>query len=113
MREEFDAKTKRAEWLAANGRCRRCSKKIHAGDKHDFLDPDRVQYDHVKPAWLGGGGGPENCRLLCGACHAMKTGEEAAVRAKSNRVRNKVIKAERRKKRMPYRRFNGEIVWPD
>jgi hypothetical protein len=39
--------------------------------------------------WLGGKPTLENCRVLCLACHAVKTAEEASQRAKGNRIKDK------------------------
>ena len=42
------------------------------------------EYDHVVPLWKGGVHHTSNAQVLCVACHAAKTREEAADRAHSN-----------------------------
>lgn len=42
------------------------------------------EYDHVVPLWRGGTHHTDNAQVLCHACHAAKTAEEAADRARSS-----------------------------
>lgn len=102
-RREFPAKVKVAAFKRADDRCDECSAP---------LMPGRFHYDHIIPDALGGEPTLENCAVLCRSCHGAKTAQEDVPRiAKAKRVAAKHIGA-RPKTRMPYRRFNGEIVWP-
>ena len=44
-----------------------------------------AQVDHRLPLWVGGKDTLKNCRVLCDACHAIKTSREATLRAKARR----------------------------
>jgi len=81
MRAEFSKQTKREAWLRADGHCEGC------GQAFEGRRPD---YDHDKPAELGGDNSLENCKVLCPKCHRAKTLIEDMPRiVKSNRVREK------------------------
>ena len=103
-RREFPAKVKVAAFDRAQGRCEECTVEIRPGNG--------PEYDHRIPDALGGEPVLDNCAVLCRSCHGAKTAREDVPRiAKAKRVAAKHIGA-RPKTRMPYRRFNGEIVWP-
>lgn len=91
-RLEFSRKTKAARFAHCGGKCEGCGAKLRDG---------RFAYDHHVPTgWLGGDNSFENCRVLCTghrSCHQAKTDREAGQKAKSNRVRDKAIKAIGRK----------------
>lgn len=83
--DEFSASTRREAWRRSGGRCEwpGCG----------FLLAGKVShFDHIKPVWLWPLDDREhvnalrNCQLLCPFHHAEKTGEEAPVRAKANRL---------------------------
>ena len=65
MRREFPAKVKLAAFERAKGHCEGCGLKIVG----------RPEYDHDKPDGLGGEPTLENCKVLCGKCHRIKTHE--------------------------------------
>ena len=46
------------------------------------------------------------------ACHRTKTNTDLGVIAKAKRCQAKHMGVSRRKNKIPYRKFNGEIVWP-
>lgn len=65
MRREFPAKIKLAAWTRCGGNCEGCGRKIVG----------LPEYDHDKPDGLGGEPTLENCKVLCGMCHRIKTHE--------------------------------------
>lgn len=70
--------------MPINGKCR---KELRAGD---------CFYDHAQPDGLGGEPTLENCMVLCGSCHSLKTfGEDnpRMTKADNQRKRNFGIKA--------------------
>lgn len=84
----------------------------------DVIDGVRQPWDidHVIPLALGGKDEPENMRPAHAACHrgaGSKTSDDVKRIAKAKRVHAKHIGAVKPKRKMPYRRFNGEIVYPD
>lgn len=64
MRREFSAKTKALAAQRSGGHCDACTRKLMTGDYH---------YDHDTPDGLGGEPTLENCKVLCKACHSIKT----------------------------------------
>lgn len=44
----------------------------------------QLEFDHVDPLWKGGEHHVKNAQVLCPQCHAKKTAEEAADRARQN-----------------------------
>lgn len=67
MRREFSAKIK----LAAFNRCQRDGKPHCEGCGLTILGV--CEYDHDIPDGLGGEPTLENCKVLCGKCHRIKT----------------------------------------
>lgn len=61
------------------GVCHLCGLRIHAERG------ERWHVEHVIPLWLGGADKESNMKPAHMDCHAPKTREEAAVRAKTNR----------------------------
>jgi 5-methylcytosine-specific restriction endonuclease McrA len=103
-RQEFSQKTKLEAWRRSGGHCASCGKKIRTGDG--------PEYDHIITDFYNGGNSLANCQVLCKACHAMKTGDEDAPKhAKTRRYEKRAAKAERPKKKMSYRKFDGTPVW--
>ena len=90
---------------ATGGRCACCGRKIVAGKPWAL--------DHIKPLADGGENREGNLQPLCDLCHGAKTAKEATERAKGRRVQAKHLGIRAKKRKMPYRRFNGEIVWPE
>ncbi len=64
MRREFPARIKAAAALRSNGHCEGCTARLMTGQYH---------YDHDTPDAMGGEPTLENCRVLCKACHSIKT----------------------------------------
>lgn len=88
-REEFTAATKAAAALRAGGHCECCLIKILGVP----------EYDHVLPCGLGGDNSLENCQVLCGKCHRLKTADDRKPMAKADRLKRKREGRERRKGR--------------
>lgn len=109
MRREFSARVKVAAFERANGSCEGCGARLTVGKFH---------YDHDTPDGLGGEPTLENCRVLCVACHAVKTrtGDVPAI-AKAKRREARHIGAHKSKTPLPFgrgsklkRKMNGTIV---
>lgn len=80
MRDEFDAKTRKAIKARANGFCEKCGTRIGPGNPGEA--------HHKRACWKDGKGTLENGLWLgkkC--CHAEITAEEATIRAKADRQR--------------------------
>lgn len=93
MRREFSKQVKRAAFERAKGYCegmpygQPCGTKLMLGKYH---------YDHEIPDALGGEPVIENCKVLCVACHADKTGKKdipAIAKTKRIQDRQKGIKS--------------------
>ena len=89
--------------IDGKGRCSKCDHKFVPGDPP-------WQCDHIKPLWLGGENRESNMQILCVACHKKKTGGEAGIRAKTNRVRQKHFGLRKDRTIRAWRNFKGEIV---
>jgi hypothetical protein len=63
----FPAAVKRAAWKRCNGHCEGCTAPIAAGG---------FEYDHDICWELSRNSSLENCRVLCLACHRLKTAGE-------------------------------------
>lgn len=100
-RREFSKAVRLAAFQRCKGHCEECTTKLYSG---------RFDYDHDKEDTFGGEPTLENCRVLCRACHDKKTRTRAAVIAKSNRIRNRVIGVKKKRTITSWRKFNGEIV---
>ncbi len=104
MRREFPVKVK----LAAYERCQK------DGKPHCEACGLRIvgvpEYDHDKPDGLGGEPTLENCAVLCGKCHRIKTHEEdRPIMAKADRQK-KSAAGIKRKYPWPKRKMNGRTV---
>lgn len=84
-RLEFSAKVKRAALDRAGGRCEcGCDRRFTNHPK------ERPHFDHDLPAYLGGTGELDNCKVLRVECHLVKTAQEDTPRiVKSRRVLKK------------------------
>jgi len=103
-RVEFSAKIKVAAFERAGGQCEECNARLIPGQTH---------YDHIIPCGLGGSAGLDNCQVLCKSCHGAKTTKKDVPQiSKAKRVQKKHVGATKAKRKMPYRKFNGDIVWP-
>ncbi len=63
-RREFSNYVKAQAAIRANGKCEQCTARLLTGGYH---------YDHDTPDALGGEPTLDNCKLLCKACHSLKT----------------------------------------
>jgi len=101
-RAEFSKQTKREAWLRCHDgqglpRCEGCGQ---------LFEGRRPEYDHRRPAELGGDNSIDNIQCLCPKCHREKTSfEDMPVIWKSNRVRDKHAGIRRSKYRWPKRSF--------
>ena len=78
-RNEFSPKTKAAAWERAGGVC-----------EAEGCDAPGDEYDHIRECWEdedGGDNSLENCKLLCVACHKLKSSEVKGLRAWGNHFR--------------------------
>jgi 5-methylcytosine-specific restriction endonuclease McrA len=65
-------------WLRCEGKCALSGRKLGPGDAVDF--------DHITPLSMGGRHAEGNLQLVCRDAHREKTAEEAAPRAKADRI---------------------------
>lgn len=68
-------------WERCGGKCALTGKKLMVGDEYDF--------DHIIPLAMGGDHAELNLHVVARAAHRLKSAEEAAVRAKCDRIRAK------------------------
>lgn len=88
---------------AYGGICQLSTTKILTGMQWDL--------DH-KVALINGGENREsNLWPVLRKAHREKTKQDVALKAKADRVRKKHLGIAPQKKKIPYRRFNGEAVW--
>lgn len=78
-RKEFSKTVRVDRFKHCKGMCEKCGVR---------LSPGKFQYDHDIEDTFGGLPTFENCRVLCTACHTVKTSANAAIVAKTNAVRN-------------------------
>lgn len=109
MRREFSARVR----FAALKRCTdaqgipRCEGK----DCGIELKAGNTFYDHDTPDGLGGEPTLENCKVLCGPCHAAKTFTQDNPRMqKADRVRKKHYGVTKAKRTIPGRKFDGTPI---
>jgi 5-methylcytosine-specific restriction protein A len=96
LRREFPRRVKFAAWIRANGHCESCGQKIVAG----------AQYDHDKPDGLGGEPTLENCKVLCGPCHRIKTHEhDRPIMQKADNQKKSAANITRPRKKIQSRPF--------
>jgi 5-methylcytosine-specific restriction protein A len=88
---------------AHNGMCYLTGRKITAADKWDV--------DHVVALCNGGDNRESNLAPALREEHKKKTAQDVATKAKDRRVRSKHLGIAPKKRKMPYRRFNGDPVW--
>lgn len=65
-------------WLRCEGKCALSGRKLGPGDAVDF--------DHITPLSMGGKHAEDNLQLASREVHRAKTAEEAAPRAKADRI---------------------------
>ncbi len=110
---DFDTKTRQQAKKRSRGYCE--GRLVCEGI---YIVNTPLHCDHIKPIWLWDLADLEqlkqckslsNCQVLCAACHALKTGGEAGVRAKNNRVRAKHNgQPQRKKRKIPSRGFDSQ-----
>lgn len=110
MRKEFPVSVRKAAFKRCGGICE-CGCGRPVGNPQDTRS--RAEYDHVIEDMLDGGNSLENCLCLRFDCHKAKSKERAPVLAKVRRAENKRKGVTRSKQKIPYRKFDGTIVWPD
>ena len=109
MRREFSARIKVAAFQRANGLCEGCGARLTVG---------KYAYDHDTPDGLGGAPTLENCRVLCTACHGVKTATtDVPLIAKAKRREAKHLGCQNSRTPLPFgrkskwkRKLNGQIV---
>lgn len=80
-RSEFKKAVKDAAWKRCGGRCEGCTAKLY---------PGKYDYDHDRADGLGGEPTLENCKVLCTACHHIKTVEyDRPIMQKADNIRAK------------------------
>jgi len=104
MRREFSVKVK----LAAYERCQK------DGKPHCEACGLRIvglpEYDHIKPDGLGGEPTLDNCAVLCGKCHRLKTHEEdRPIMAKADRQKKKAAGI-KKKWNWPKRKMDWTVI---
>lgn len=88
-----------------HGICYLSGKKIRPGDAWDL--------EHVKALCNGGENRESNMApAFRGKVHQQKTASDRALKAKTDSMQRKHIGIPKKKKKMGYRKFNGEIVLP-
>lgn len=111
MRRRIGERERAEIFARAGGRCHWCGERIDAGR-------EAWSVDHVLALEMGGdeAKGSDNLKPIHDRpCHAEKTGRQdvpAIRKAQRNARRSMGIKRQPRRK-MPYRKFNGEAVWND
>lgn len=88
---------------AHGGICHLTGIKIRPGDKWDL--------DHIQALCNGGENKESNLAPALRDAHKEKTAEDLAQKAKDRRVRAKHIGAAPKKRKIPYRKFDGTPVW--
>lgn len=103
MRREFPKAIKRDAFLRAAGKCEdvNCGARLTVGKFH---------YDHDIPDAQGGEPTLDNCRVLCTACHSVKTRTiDVPAIAKTKRIRDRAKGIKRPRTMTRWRRFDGSI----
>lgn len=76
---EFTGRTKAAAFLACNGQCEVCTRKLGDGG-------EPAEFDHKVSVEDGGDNSLGNCQCLCRSCHKHKTHKvEAPAKAEGRR----------------------------
>lgn len=102
MRREFSKQVRRDAFFRAGGKCEGCPAKLSVGKFH---------YDHDIPDGLGGEPTLDNCRVLCVACHGVKTRKlDVPAIAKTKRISDRAKGIKRPRTIRSWRKFNGDIV---
>ena len=102
-RREFPARVKVEAFHRAGKRREECTAPLFPGNVH---------YDHHIPDALGGEPTLENCRVLCRACHGVKTSKaDVPAISKAKRREQRNCNAHRsRRPMMGWKKFDGTPV---
>jgi 5-methylcytosine-specific restriction enzyme A len=73
---------------------------------------DRVEFDHIIALANGGENREDNIQPVIAEAHREKTKRDVKIKAKIARVKARNLGIQQTKTKIPYRRFNGEPVWP-
>jgi len=92
--DEFSKVTRREAWRSSGGRCQWPGCGMLLGGKVSH-------YDHETPVSMGGDNSLRNCQVLCQFHHTEKTGAEAPVRAKADRLTDREANIKRPRQPMP------------
>lgn len=87
------------------GRCAKCHRKLG-------MCGEAIEFDHQLALVNGGENREGNLQALCALCHVGKTREDVATKKKNASVRKKHLGLKAPKRKIPYRRFNGDPVRP-
>jgi 5-methylcytosine-specific restriction endonuclease McrA len=74
---------------------------------------EKTEFDHEVALVNGGENRESNLRALRRSCHGAKSKADVAEKAKVARVRAKHLGIAPKKRKIPYRKFNGDAVWPN
>jgi 5-methylcytosine-specific restriction protein A len=66
-------------FLREQGRCYKCRRRLRVG-------VDKYQIEHPDPLCLGGSDDDADLRVICDDCHKPKTAQDAAAKAKRDRI---------------------------
>ena len=106
-RREFTKAVKLAAFQRSGGNCEGCTARLAVG---------RFEYHHQTEDTFAGEPMLENCQVLCVPCHSAITRKQAAVIAKSSRVRAKHLGIKRTSRPIPgskasglRKRMNGQV----
>jgi hypothetical protein len=105
---DFTARVKQQALKRSRGHCEGCG--LYLGNELPRA------YDHKKPLWLWleedrhKAGDLNNCQVLgVRCCHIPKTGDEAGVRAKTDRIRRKHNgQPQQKRRKIPSRGFDSQ-----
>jgi 5-methylcytosine-specific restriction protein A len=98
-RREFSTKVKRQAFERAKEQCEGCEAPLSKGKYH---------YDHDIPDALGGEPELWNCKVLCVACHAVKTGKkDVPAIAKTKRIQDRERGIRKPRSITGWRKFSG------
>ena len=89
-------------WSREQGRCHLSGKKILPGDKYEF--------EHIHALSLGGQHRESNIALALYGPHKIKSAEDRALQAKSDRIRKRHAGIKKPRRILGWRRFDGTPV---
>jgi 5-methylcytosine-specific restriction endonuclease McrA len=104
MTRRMSPKRRAAIFAAHEGVCHICEGKIGVGEGWEV--------EHCIPLEISGDDSDGNLAPSHVKCHRTKTKADARDIAKCRRVAQKHTGARKKKGGIPYRKFNGEAVWP-